>query len=190
MIFPVVLCTYVRSIYPPFSLVIGNSGFQSRPVFGHRKSMVMKTAKFLTAGRNHFAKSCFSKPCTLFTEQWVFSLFQTKPHGTIKWDICLDYCFRPYAEAKGKLQNADYQRSCAGMFAKENSLEHLWAKHNGDHRPFARQMRSLSVSDIVVLTQGGKKTAYYADTFGFQEVPEFLAQQRVQKKHKERGEAR
>ena len=74
---------------PPFSLVIGNSGFQSRPVFRHRKSIVMKTAKFLTAGRNHFAKSCFSKPCTLFTEQWVFSLFQTKPHGTVKWDICL-----------------------------------------------------------------------------------------------------
>ena len=102
----------------------------------------------------------------------------------------VDYYFRPYAEAKGKLQNADYQRSYAGMFAKENSLEHLWAKHNSDHRPFARRMRSLSVSDIVVLTQGGKKTAYYADTFGFQEVPEFLARQRVQKKHRERGEAR
>ena len=42
----------------------------------------------------------------------------------------VDYCFRPYAEAKGKLQNSDYQRSYAGMFAKENSLEHLWAKHN------------------------------------------------------------
>ena len=89
MIFPVVLCTYVLSIYPPFSLVIGNSGFQSRPVFGHRKSMVMKTAKFLTAGRNHFAKSCFSKPCTLFTEQWVFSLFQTKPHETEKRDMVI-----------------------------------------------------------------------------------------------------
>lgn len=49
----------------------------------------------------------------------------------------VDYYFRPYAEAKGKLQNADYQRSYAGMFAKENSLEHLWAKHNSDHRPFA-----------------------------------------------------
>ena len=84
----------------------------------------------------------------------------------------VDYCFRSYAEAKG------------------NSLEDLWAKHNSDHRPFAHRMRSMSVSDIVVLTQGGKKTAYYADTFGFQEVPEFLAQQRVQKKHKERGEAR
>ena len=51
--------------------------------------MVMKTAKLLTAGRNHFTKSCFSKPCTQFTEQWVFSLFQTKSHGTVKWDICL-----------------------------------------------------------------------------------------------------
>ena len=101
-----------------------------------------------------------------------------------------DYCFRPYADARGKLQNADYQRSYAGMYAKENSLEHLWAKHNSDHRPFAHRMRSMSVSDIVVLTQGGKKTAYYADTIGFKEVPEFLAQQRVQKKHKERGEAR
>ena len=76
------------------------------------------------------------------------------------------------------------------MFAKENSLEHLWEKHNSDRRPFARRMRSMSVSDIVVLTQAGKKTAYYADTIGFKEVPEFLAQQRVQKKHKERGEAR
>ena len=102
----------------------------------------------------------------------------------------VDYCFRPNAEAKGKLPNADNPRSYAGMYAKENSLEHLWTKHNSDHRPFARRMRSLSVSDVVVLTQAGKKTAYYADTIGFKEVPEFLAQQRVQKKHKERGEAR
>ena len=101
-----------------------------------------------------------------------------------------DYCFRSYEAAKGKLRSADYQRSYAGMYAKGNSLEDLWAKHNRDSRPFAHRMRSMSVSDIVVLTQGGKKTAYYADTFGFQEVPEFLAQQRVQKKHKERGEAR
>ena len=103
----------------------------------------------------------------------------------------VDYCFRPYAEAKGKLQNADYQRSYAGMFAKENSLEHLWAKHNSDRRPFACRMRSMSMSDIVVLTQAGKKTAYYADTIGFKEVPEFLAQpQKAKNKRKERGTAR
>ena len=34
----------------------------------------------------------------------------------------------------------------------------------------------MSVSDIVVLTQGGKKTAYYTDSVGFKEVPEFLTQ--------------
>ena len=101
-----------------------------------------------------------------------------------------DYCFRSYEAAKGKLQSADYQRSYAGMYAKENSLEDLWAKHNRDSRPFAHRMRSMSVSDIVVLTQGGKKTAYYTDSVGFKEVPEFLMQQRTQKKHKERGEAR
>ena len=49
----------------------------------------METAKFLTAGRNYFTKSCFSEPCNLFTEQWVFSLFQTKLHETVKWDMVI-----------------------------------------------------------------------------------------------------
>ena len=103
----------------------------------------------------------------------------------------VDYCFQPYAEAREKLRNADYQRTYAGMFAKENSLEHLWTKHNSHYRPFARQMRSMSMSDIVVLTQAGKKMAYYADTIGFKEVPEFLLQpQKAKKKRKERGAAR
>jgi len=30
------------------------------------------------------------------------------------------------------------------------------------------------VSDVVVLHQGGKDTAHYCDSFGFQQVPEFL----------------
>lgn len=101
------------------------------------------------------------------------------------------YCFRSYEEAEGKLRSTDYRRTYAGMFAKENSLERLWAKHNSDRRPFANRMRSMSVSDVVVLTQGGKKAAYYADTIGFQKVPEFLVQpQKVKNKRKERGEAR
>ena len=51
--------------------------------------MIMETAEFLIAGRNHFTKSCFSEPCTLFTEQWVFSLFQIKPHETEKRDMVI-----------------------------------------------------------------------------------------------------
>ena len=46
----------------------------------------------------------------------------------------------------------------------------------------------MSVSDIVVLTQGGKKTAYYTDSVGFKGVPEFLTQKHQEKnKHRERG---
>lgn len=49
--------------------------------------MVVETGKFLTAGRNDFSESCFSEPCTAFTEWWVFSLFLPKSHGTVKWDM-------------------------------------------------------------------------------------------------------
>ena len=51
--------------------------------------MVVKTGKILTAERNHFTKSCFSEQCTPFTEQQVFSLFQTKSHGAVKWDMVI-----------------------------------------------------------------------------------------------------
>lgn len=102
-----------------------------------------------------------------------------------------DYRFRSYAVAREKIKRADYQRVYAGMYAKENSLEQLWSRHNRDNRPFGQRMHSLSVSDIVVLTQEGKKAAYYVDTVGFKEVPEFLTQkQQAKNRHRERGEAR
>ena len=102
-----------------------------------------------------------------------------------------DYRFRSYAAAKEKIKRADYQRVYAGMYAKENSLEQLWSRHNRDNRPFGQRMHSLSVSDIVALTQDGKKTAYYVDTVGFEEVPEFLTQKQQEKnRHRERGNER
>ena len=55
---------------------------------------------------------------------------------------------------------------------------------NLDYRPFARKMRSLSVSDVIVVKDHGKSQAYYVDSFGFKEVPQFL-QQLNQTKHKE-----
>ena len=43
----------------------------------------------------------------------------------------------------------------------------------------------------VVLTRGGKKTAYYADVDGFHEAPDFLMQpQKVRNRRKDRGESR
>ena len=52
-------------------------------------------------------------------------------------------------------------------------LEDIYTKFNIDH-PEDFKGHSLSVSDVVVLHQRGKDTAHYCDSFGFQQVTEFL----------------
>lgn len=52
-------------------------------------------------------------------------------------------------------------------------LDSIYTRFNIDH-PADFTGHSLSVSDIVVLHQGGKDTAHYCDRVGFSEVPEFL----------------
>ena len=89
-------------------------------------------------------------------------------------DLHADYCFREYEEAKGRISMADYTRVYAGMLGKGTSLETLFARHNQDTRPFGRRMRSMSMSDIVVLHQDGEAHAYYTDSFGFEPIDEIL----------------
>ena len=84
------------------------------------------------------------------------------------------YSFCPYEMAKGKIKPAHYQRMYAGVLAPKMTLEELFQRHNRDDRPLARRMRSLSVSDIVVLNRGGERQAFYVDRFGFTECKEFL----------------
>ena len=99
----------------------------------------------------------------------------------------VDYAFMRYENAKGKLRAAHYRKAFAGVLAPNMTLDKLYQKHNADTRPFYRQMRSLSESDVIVVQRGGKRKAYYVDAVGFQEVPSFL---RGLQKLKERGEAR
>lgn len=84
------------------------------------------------------------------------------------------YCFRPYKSAKGLIRPVDYERVYTGVLAQQTTLEDIYAKHNRDRRPFGQQMRSLSVSDIIVLNRNGKQRAYYTDTIGFAPANEFL----------------
>lgn len=41
-------------------------------------------------------------------------------------------------------------------------------------RPFKYQGHSISVSDVIVLQDGEHRAAYYVDSIGFKEIPEFL----------------
>ncbi len=90
-----------------------------------------------------------------------------------------DYCFRPYAEAKGHIKLTNYRRVYAGMYPEKGRLDDLFMEHNRDTRPFGRKMRSMSVSDIVVVTRGGEKHAYYVDSVSYEEVKGFLEAERT-----------
>lgn len=54
-------------------------------------------------------------------------------------------------------------------------LEDIFMKFN-EGRPDDYKGRSLSVSDIVVLNKEDEVTANFVDSFGFENVPEFLAE--------------
>ena len=111
----------------------------------------------------------------------VYEIYQIDNVGKV------DYAFMRYERAKGKLRAAHYRKAFAGVLAPNMTLEELYRKHNADTRPFYRQMRSLSESDVIVVKRGSKRNAYYVDAVGFQEVPSFL---KGLQKLKERGEAR
>ena len=68
-------------------------------------------------------------------------------------------------------------------------LDGLFEKFNIAH-PDDFLGHSMSVSDVVVLQENGVEKAYYVDSLGFKEVPQFL-QQEIQKEHaKNRDESR
>ena len=82
-----------------------------------------------------------------------------------------EYIFMPFDYAmKHDLNKEDYVFCIKGKVEAiciDEALEKLWVRHNADDRPLALQMRSLSMSDVVVLN--GKP--YYCDRFGWSEIP-------------------
>lgn len=67
----------------------------------------------------------------------------------------------------------NYEQVYTAPLTAKDDLESIYTRFNVD-RPADFTGHSLSVSDIVVLHQGGKDTAHYCDRAGFSEVPEFL----------------
>ena len=84
------------------------------------------------------------------------------------------YRYCPYEEAKARFKRADYTRMYWGVLAQGVTLDAIYEKHNHDRRPLADKMRSLSMSDVIVLNRDGVETAFYVDHAGFTEVPKFL----------------
>lgn len=77
------------------------------------------------------------------------------------------------------IDSHNYDLVYTGTMDDETTLEDIYTKFNLYH-PEGYTGHSLSVSDIVVLAYDGKEAAYYCDSIGFKEVPEFLLSQQTQ----------
>ncbi len=83
----------------------------------------------------------------------------------------LDFIKREGIEVRGE----DYSFIYGGRLAEGESLDSLYDKFNYAH-PEDFKGHSLSVSDVVVTGRGGEVKAYFVDSFGFTELPDFVRQ--------------
>ena len=100
-----------------------------------------------------------------------FSIYQLKGGNET-----LDYRFEPLDSIHRNglsVKPENYELVYTAPMTEKDNLESIYTRFNVD-RPADFTGHSLSVSDIVVLHQGGKDTAHYCDRAGFSEVPEFL----------------
>ena len=89
-------------------------------------------------------------------------------------DKTLDLRFEPLDSIKAMghtVDAANYELVYAAPFTPGETLETIYQDLNRD-RPDNFHGHSLSVSDVVVLREYGKETAYYCDRSDFVQVPE------------------
>lgn len=72
-----------------------------------------------------------------------------------------------------EIHGEDYDLIYSDQLAVEDTLDSLYEKFNINH-PQDFTGHSLSVSDVVVIRRSGESKAYYVDSFGFTELPEFI----------------
>lgn len=84
-----------------------------------------------------------------------------------------------------QLNKDDYElvyEGLVGEFRGNATLEGIFTQFNTNH-PEDFRGHSLSVSDVIVISVDDKDMAYYCDSFGFTEMPEFfLEKERTQEK--------
>lgn len=92
-----------------------------------------------------------------------------------------DYRFMEldYVQKKGMtVSRADYDLIYAAPLTEKDTLDGIYERFN-IQRPADFTGHSLSVSDVVVLNDGSTVKAYYVDSIGFAELPEFFKERNV-----------
>lgn len=68
-----------------------------------------------------------------------------------------------------------YNKVYTGPMKPDETLEDIYVRFNYNH-PVDFRGHSLSVSDVVAIHENGSDTAYFVDSWGFKEIPEFFHQ--------------
>lgn len=113
------------------------------------------------------------------TEADTFTIYQLKQGDDLHY-----HRFEPLErlQAAGlSVEAGNYDQIYTAPLSGGDTLEGIYTRFNIGH-PEDFTGHSLSVSDVVVLHQGGKDQAFYVDRFGFSEVTQFLDQQRAAEK--------
>ena len=81
-----------------------------------------------------------------------------------------------YAVSHGmRIDASDYNFVYSGQMTEDDTLDRLYERFNIEH-PGDYTGYSLSVSDVIVLQEEQRMKAYYVDSFGYRELPDFLRQ--------------
>ena len=78
------------------------------------------------------------------------------------------------------MDSRNYTFVYSGALSPGDTLDSIYERFNLQH-PADFRGHSLSVSDVIVLHQNGQDQAFYVDSFGFQQVPEFFAHNPLEK---------
>ncbi len=81
---------------------------------------------------------------------------------------------------KGNNYKFVYGGEMTSKSSASETLESIYERFNL-HHPDDFRGHSLSVSDVVVLREDGRDQAYFVDSFGFTQVPEFFADNPLEK---------
>ncbi len=81
-----------------------------------------------------------------------------------------------YLQSQGfAIETGQHNAVYTGPMQPGETLEDIYTRFNLPH-PEGYLGHSLSVSDVVVLHSSSADTAYFVDSFGFKEIPDFFGQ--------------
>lgn len=84
------------------------------------------------------------------------------------------------ARSGAVVSHSNYNNVYSGQLFSGETLDSIYERFNL-HHPADFRGHSLSVSDVIVLHKDGKDQAWYVDSFGFKQVPEFFADNPLKK---------